>query len=552
MKINKIELNTFLRRDFVAFAERCFYELNPNTRYLHNWHIDAIADALEKCRSGSMDRLAINLPPRSLKSHLISIAFVAWLLGHDPSAQIIAVSYAQDLSNKLAADSRSVMSSAWYRDLFPLTQLAGLRQAVHDFSTTSGGFRLATSIGGVLTGRGADYIIIDDPLRPEAALSETQRLAINSWFDHTLVSRLNDKRYGKIILIMQRLHEDDLVGHVLQQGGWYLLKFAAIAPENENHVIDTPYGKKTFARREGEALHPEREPLEVLAKIREVQGEYNFCGQYLQDPAPLGGGMIKVGWFRTYSRTDLPSKFDCIVQSWDTANKPTELSDFSVCSTWGVKEKCLYLLHIFRKRVGYPDLKRAVWEQAQTFAAKTVLIEDRASGTQLIQEMIEDGMQSVQRYQPAMDKVMRMHSVTSTIENGFVYVPESAEWLAEYLHELATFPKGKFDDQVDSTSQALDWFKDDFFKETFGVIEYYNKLANSISPPKDLQKTRGTDSNFTEEMKCPNCAATCVIVCSGQLRCNQCGHQWWPGGKAPEIPRISRADFFSRHNPYSR
>ena len=167
--------------------------------------------------------------------------------------------------------------------------------------TTERGFRLATSVGGVLTGRGADFIIIDDPLKPDEALSETQRKAVNEWYDHTLISRLNNKRDGCIILIMQRLHEDDLVGHVLQQGDWRVLKFPAIAEENETHVIQTPYGRKVFHRKEGEALHPEREPLEVLAQIREIQGEYNFAGQYQQAPAPLGGGMVNAEWFKTYT-----------------------------------------------------------------------------------------------------------------------------------------------------------------------------------------------------------------------------------------------------------
>jgi hypothetical protein len=268
MKVSEMEVQAFLRNDFVAFVERSFYQLNANTEYHHNWHIEAIAEALEECRSGSSRRLIINVPPRSLKSHMTSIAFVAWLLGHDPSAQIISASYAQDLADKLAGDCRSVMMATWFRDLFPGTRLAGARQSVHDFSTTNRGFRLATSVGGVLTGRGADYIIIDDPLKPEEALSETQRQTVNSWFDHTLISRLNNKREGRIILIMQRLHEDDLVGHVMKQGGWHLLKFPAIAEENESHSVRTPYGQKLVTRTRGGALQPAREPLEVLAEIR--------------------------------------------------------------------------------------------------------------------------------------------------------------------------------------------------------------------------------------------------------------------------------------------
>jgi predicted phage terminase large subunit-like protein len=228
-------------------------------------------------------------------------------------------------------------------------------------------------------------------------------------------------------------------------------------------------------RRAGEALHPEREPLEVLNHLREAQGEYNFSGQYQQAPAPLGGGMVKAEWFKTYATSDVPAGFEMIFQSWDTANKPTELSDYSVCTTWGTKEKHVYLLNVFRKRIGYPDLKRAVREQAQAFEAKTILIEDKASGTQLIQELISDGIHEIQKYEPTMDKIMRMHSVTSTIENGFVHLPDKAAWLGEYLHELTSFPKGKFDDQADSTSQALDWLKQQSMNSELGLLNLYNE-----------------------------------------------------------------------------
>ena len=256
---------------------------------------------------------------------------------------------------------------------------------------------------------------------------------------------------------MQRLHEDDLVGHVLTQEPWEVVRFPAIAEEDEVHYIETALGSRTFTRRHGEALHPEREPLDTLDHIRRTIGEYNFAGQYQQSPAPLGGGLVKAHWFKRYDGDDRPETFDRIVQSWDTANKATELSDFSVCTTWGVKSKDLFLLAVFRRRLEYPALKRAVREQHCQFSANEVLIEDKASGTQLIQELIADGCHGVTRYQPTCDKIMRLHAQTALIENGFVHIPETAPWLAEYLHELTVFPKGKHDDQVDSTAQFLDW-----------------------------------------------------------------------------------------------
>ena len=401
MKINHDEYYALVCHDLFAFTERAFYELNPTTPFLPNWHIQVVASALEACRRGEITRLIICQPPRSLKSHSASIAFPAFVLGRDPTAQIICASYGQDLSNKLALDCRTIMNSSWYRSLFPNTRLSSERQAIQEFVTTRSGSRLSTSVGGVLTGRGANFIIIDDSLKPDEAFSDTQRKAVNDWFDHTVYSRLNDKKTGCIIVIQQRLHEEDLVGHILGMNEpWKLIRFPAIAEEDETHIIQTPYGIERVERRIGEALHPERESLEVLQRIREVQGEYNFAGQYQQAPAPLGGGMVKAEWFRTYPNNDRPPKFDLVFQSWDTANSPSELADYSVCGTWGVNDKHLYLLHVYRKRVGYPELKRAVHDQAEAFGPQTILIEDKASGTQLIQELISEGMHAVKRYEP--------------------------------------------------------------------------------------------------------------------------------------------------------
>ena len=190
-------------------------------------------------------------------------------------------------------------------------------------------------------------------------MSGAQRNATNEWYDHTLYSRQNDKRHGAIVIIMQRLHEDDVIGHVLAQEPWEELLFPAIAEAEEEHRIETMWGSRCFRRRRGEALHPEREPLETLDRIRRTIREYNFAGQYQQSPAPLGGGLVKAEWFKRYRENDRPERFDRIVQSWDTANKASELSDFSVCTTWGVKGKDLYLLAVFRRRLEYPALKRS-------------------------------------------------------------------------------------------------------------------------------------------------------------------------------------------------
>lgn len=458
-----------LRRDLTSFVERSFYELNPQTPLLSSPHIEVIATKLEACRRGLIKRLIINLPPRSLKSHCASIAFPAWCLAHDPAAHIICASYGQELADKLARDTRTVMQAPWYRQLFA-TKLAD-RRAVYDFSTTQQGTRMATSVGGVLTGRGADLIIIDDPLKPDDALSESRRTSVNSWYDNTLLSRLNDKERGCIIIIMQRLHQDDLVGHVLRQEAWDVLSFPALAEEDETHWIESPLGKRSFRRRRGEALHPSRESPATLANIRQTIGEYNFSAQYQQNPTPLGGAMVKTSWLKYYDPTEPPERFSRIVQSWDTANKAAELNDFSVCTTWGVSGRDFYLLDLFRARLNYPDLKRKVEELARRHNATTVVIEDKASGTQLIQEL-KHRIYGVQAYEPPAntDKIMRLHAQTAVFENGYVYLPRGRPWLSDYVNEITSFPGSRFDDQVDSTTQALHYMRQNNYADIWARL----------------------------------------------------------------------------------
>jgi predicted phage terminase large subunit-like protein len=226
-----------------------------------------------------------------------------------------------------------------------------------------------------------------------------------------------------------------------------------------------------------------------------------------------------------------------VFQSWDTANKSTELSDYSVCTTWGRKNKKLYLLHVLRKRLDYPDLKRAVRDQAERFRPSNILIEDKASGTQLIQELIRDGVHNVTRYEPTIEKVMRLNSVTSTIQNGFVYLPTEADWLAAYLHELTSFPNGKHDDQADSTSQALDWAKTAIF--SLPLTEYYRKQALERGLPLErwmLEDWPEMESKIAPI--CPQCKSEGRVQYNHTCHCNQCGYEWNPHEeRAGEVPR---------------
>jgi predicted phage terminase large subunit-like protein len=446
-----------LRSDFTAFSHRSFRALNGDVPYLGNWHLDVMAAKLEDVRQGRVRRLVISLPPRHLKSHMVSIAWVAFMLGHDPSRQIICASYAQDLADKLARDCRAIMQAPFYKAIFK-TELSPDKNAVAEYATTAGGFRLSTSVGGVLTGRGADLIVIDDPLKAEEAYSDTRRSAVNEWFDTSLFSRLNDKEKGAIVIVMQRLHEDDLAGHVLQKEGWEALSFPAIAEDDECYDIETPYGPRTFRRATGALLHPARESETTLARMRAQMGAPAFLAQYQQAPCPRDGAMVKASWFPRYAPEDLPARFDLRVLSCDTANKASELSDFSALTVWGMKDGHFWLLSVLRRRMEYPELRRTIVDMAAQHACEAVLIEDRASGTQLIQDLRgQNGVPNIHACEPAGDKRMRLWAQTATMEQGLVHWPKEAPWLDAYVRELTSFPNSRHDDQVDSTTQALAW-----------------------------------------------------------------------------------------------
>ena len=456
MELTRAELQTILRSDFSTFIERAFYELNPQARFFPGAYIELLAAKLDQVRRGECKRLIINLPPRTPKSHAASVAFPAWLLGHEPSKQILCASYGQDLADKHARDCRTLVSSQFYRSLFPRTALSPEKKAVEDFMTTNQGFRLSVCVGGPITGRGADIIIVDDPLKPEDALSEAQRRKTNDWYFNTLLSRLNSKADGAIVLVMQRLHQQDLVGEVMDRESWEVLALPAIAQKDELYEIETVFGQCRYARKVGEALHRERDTVEIYQNIREAIGEYNFQSQYQQNPASREGGVVKSEWIRFYE--GLTSRgMIYVLQSWDTANRGGDCNDYSVCTTWGTLDGDFYLLDVFRKRLNFPDLKRSILDLFRRYNPQKLLIEDKGSGSSMLQELKSEFIWCLEAYNPKQgDKLTRLAAQSIKFESGRVYLAKQAPWLDEYVHEITGFPGAKHDDQVDSTSQALD------------------------------------------------------------------------------------------------
>lgn len=446
--------NAASRTQFSLFLRRVMATVAPGVAYSHNWHIDAIAAYLAACEHGEITRLIINLPPRMLKSTLVSVAWPAWLLGQRPHERIMAASYAQSLSIKHSTDCRAVMEAAWYRNLFPSTRLSAQQNEKEKFATTARGYRLAVSVGGAAIGEGGNVLIVDDPISSLQALHMTQRDAVNQWFDHTFVTRLDDKQRGVIVLVMQRLHTEDLSGYLLAKGGWEHLMLPAIAPT----AMRVACGNFSYSRKEGEPLHQAREDSALLERTKRELGSANFQAQYQQAPLSAAGNLIKPSWCQRFDLAKTVQS-DEYVQSWDTGIKAGPQHDASACATFVLRDGVHHLVDMTVVRLEYPALKRLMLHHAARFSADAILIEDKGSGQSLLQDLRRETELPLIAVMPDGDKQARLIRVTPMIEAGQLALPKYASWLADFEAEFFTFPDGKHDDQVDAVSQYLNWIR---------------------------------------------------------------------------------------------
>jgi predicted phage terminase large subunit-like protein len=392
------------------------------------------------------------MPPRYLKSLCVSVAFPAWILGKNPEKRVIVASYSEKLSLKHSMDTRLIMESNFFRNIFSSCILSPRQNEKYKFNTTENGFRFATSVGGTLTGEGADILIIDDPHNPQHVFSNTLREKTLNWFSNTFSTRLNNKKEGVIIIVMQRLHSADLSGYLLARGGWYHLNLQAI--NEENRLINI--GNFTKYLKQDEILFEAREGLQELEVVKNDMGIYNFNAQYQQKPIVIENGMMKKEWLLEY---DEDMDFDNIYLSFDTAIKAEDSSDPTVCTVWGDFKNNYYLINVQRKWLEYPELKREAWDMIEKYRPTAILIEDKASGQSLIQDLKREGKQNIIPIRVNRDKITRFASITPFFEGGRVFLRKNSSWFFDYEYELLTFPRGKHDDQVDSTSQFFNWLR---------------------------------------------------------------------------------------------
>lgn len=441
------------------FIQRSFHCLNPGVEYQHNWHIDAIAEALNEVYKGNIKRLIINIPPRYLKSICVSVAFPAWILGKDPNKRIIVACYSEKLSLKHSLDTKLIIENKFYKKIFKNTIITNKQNEKYKFMTTKNGFRFAASVGGTLTGEGGDILIIDDPHNPQQVLSNIYRNKTIEWFSNTFSTRLNDKKNGAIIIIMQRLHNNDLSGFLLKNSDWKHLNLQIINEEEKIIKI----GKFEKLLKPNEILFEEREGLTEIKKLKIDMGLYNFNAQYQQKPLILNYGMIKQEWLLKYNEK---INFENIYLSFDTAIKTGINNDPTVCTVWGENSGNYYLIEVFRKWLEYPELKKESILLIKKYKPNAILIEDKASGQSLIQDLKREIKKNIIAIKVNKDKITRFASITPLFESKRIFILNNNIWLYDYEYELLSFPSGEHDDQVDSTSQFLNWISNNlgYFK----------------------------------------------------------------------------------------
>jgi predicted phage terminase large subunit-like protein len=443
----RLDLNVFLRQSFDT--------IYPGKPFLDNWHIHAIVHSLELSIKGEQPRLIINLPPRQLKSFITSVALPAFILGQDPSAKIICISYSDELAKMLARDFKRIVESAWYPKIFPHVKPTKITE--NELVTDQGGFRYATSVGGTLTGRGGDFIIIDDPIKPEEANSTTTRNKVNDWFQSTVFSRLDDKKRSVMILVMQRLHVNDLTGFAQECGGFNKLAFPAIATRDAFIPVSAT---DTHHRNHGEPLHAEYEDLNTLERIRDQIGRYNFESQYQQTPETPSGGLIKQKYIHIIDHSPKITPDGDLWVSIDSALSTSETADYSALTVGYSNRDGHFVLYVERGRWDYEMLKGKALSYIRRFRGDvTFIVEAAGSGISLLQYLRTAGLRHF-HHRAKHDKVVRASLVLPLFLAGRVYICNLKKrngWVEEFINELLTFPHGRHDDQVDSLVQALRW-----------------------------------------------------------------------------------------------
>lgn len=445
------------RDDFEVFLRLGFSHLNAGKTLGDDWYLSAMAHQLERSYRGECPRLIMTLPPRYLKSTIVSVLLPAWAVGRDPSLRIIVASYGQELADALSREFRRVVSSQWYREVFPNQAARVSRDTNTETTMVGGGYRYAATVGGTLTGRGADYLICDDLTKAIDTASPQSRDKLKRFFDETLLSRLDSKATGRVLVVQQRLHEDDIVAHALEKEGYFHLKLPAIAVEDS--TFNLTRGRRHY-RKIGDALNPEREPRAILDRIRAELGAGVFEAQYQQDPTAPDAGVIRYQDFQFYDFDFSTVQWDRVLQSWDTAVTEGPSSDFTAGTTWGLHQGAWHLIDAIRFRQDYHGILAGILAWQKRWKADNILIENSGLGSNLVSDVRRSNKGAGQKVSAILvtaraSKRERLETAAERLYRGMAKLPRDAPFMADVRKELTSFPNGRYDDWCDSLGQAL-------------------------------------------------------------------------------------------------
>ncbi|MDX1545592.1 MAG: phage terminase large subunit [Rhodothermales bacterium] len=467
-----------------AFLRESWSVLEPGVPFSDSWHVGAICEFCEAVTGGEIKDGIISMPPRSLKSRTIAVAWPAWEWAERrPQTRWLFASYSHTLSKRDSVECRRLIQSPWYRSRYAhVFSLARDQNEKMRFENSRRGVRVATSVGGATTGEGGDRLVIDDPHNVRDVTSEAKRRAVISWHDRAWTSRRNSPETSSRLVVAQRTHALDLIGHLLAKGGYEHLTLPQEYNPRRSRVVVMKWKRGEEGRRlrdgegapvperewkdprqeEGALLHPARIGEEENEKLRRDLGGRDFEAQYNQNPTPDSGNIVDPSWWRFYDAR--PAGLESVVISWDCAFKDTQASSYVCGQVWGARGAARYLLEQVKRRMSYTQTRRAVRQLAARWPAYTaILVEEKANGVAIIDDL-RDTVSGIIPVNPTESKTARLHAQAPQIEAGNVFLPTPTSaaghgWVEEYVANLALFPDGDSSDEGDATSQALMWLR---------------------------------------------------------------------------------------------
>ncbi len=448
-----MDFNTkqLIKTRFLAFAMKAFATLNHGRSIGREPYLELLAYSLERVATGELKRFVVSLPPRHCKTFMGSICLAAWILAHDPSANILLLSYGQDLADKIARAIRNILRSDWYRETFR-TRIAPDRGKIDDFATTAGGGVRSISIEGGVTGIGGDYIIIDDPVEIKDCDNVKRLDRVKDLFDNEIMTRLNNPKKGGVIIVAHRIAEDDLSGHALRQKGWKELKLPFIAPRARRYK----FGDGTFwERKKGELLRSDAFTRGDISRLR-ASKQPGFETLYQQNPGRNERLRLKANNFPNFVRSPARSGLPTVL-SIDPGQRGGPTNSFSVIQAYAIDGQTYLLVDQWRKQTSYKKFRKAVRRRIAKYRPGAVVIEATCQGPALKSEISDQRGMDVVMVTPAKSKIERLREHLHLIRAGRVQIPQDAVWREDFLGEAVLFPYGGHDDQMDALSQFLDW-----------------------------------------------------------------------------------------------